>query len=68
MATLLVNLLILCVIAVVVFLVAKYILTEAEADPPIRKIVLILLLLLFLIALVNVISGGAVWGHMVVIN
>lgn len=62
-ATFLLNLLILAIAAVVVFLVAKYILNEAEADPIIRKIVLLILLILFLIALANVVSGGAIWGH-----
>lgn len=67
-ATFLLNMLILAIAAVVVFLIAKYILNEAEADPVIRKIVLLILLILFLIALANAVSGGAIFGHPIVVN
>jgi hypothetical protein len=67
MLNFLVNFLILVVIAVVVFYVVKYILDAAEADPPIRKIVLLILLLVFLIAVVNLISGGIMWAPVVVV-
>ena len=67
MLNLLLNFLILVVIAVVVFYVVKYILDAAEADPPIRKIVLLVLLLVFLIAVANLLSGGFLWGPVVVI-
>lgn len=68
MLTFLVNFLILVIVAVVVFYVVKYILDAAEADPPIRKIVLLVLLVVFLVAVANLVSGGALWGPVVVIN
>jgi len=64
----LVLFLILAVMAVVAFLVVKYILDQAEADPPIRKIVLLILLVIFLIALFNLISGGTLWPNPVVVR
>lgn len=60
---LLINLLVLVIIAVVVFYVTKFILDQAEADAPIRKIVLLILLLVFLIAVANLLSGGVLWSH-----
>lgn len=59
--TLLVNLAILLVVAIVVFMVVKYVLTEAEADPALRKIVLLILLIVFLIGLMNVLTGYTMW-------
>jgi hypothetical protein len=59
--TLLVNLLILVVVAVIVFYLAKWLMGEAELDPPIRKIVLLLLGVMFLIWLINIFSGGSMW-------
>lgn len=58
---LLVNLLILLTLAVVVFLVAKYILKVAEADADLRKIVLVILLLVFMLMLINVLTGHSLW-------
>lgn len=58
---LLVNLMILLAIAIVVFLVAKYILKIAEADPDLRRIVLIILLLIFVVMLFNVVTGFPMW-------
>lgn len=58
MVAILVNLLILFVAAVIVFYVAKYIMGEAELDPPIRNIILLILGVLFLIWLINIFSGG----------
>jgi len=55
------EILILVVVAVVVFLAAKYILGEAEVDPPIRKIVLLIIGLLFLVWLANIISGHQIF-------
>lgn len=68
MLTFLVNFLILVVVAVVVFYVVKYGLDAAEADPPIRKIVLLIVLVVFLVAVVNLLAGGALWGPVVVIR
>jgi len=68
MLTLLVNFLILVVLAVVAFYVVKYLLDQAEADPPIRKIVLLIVLLAFLVAVVNLISGGPFWGPLVIVG
>lgn len=64
----LLNFLILAVVAVVVFLVTKYILDASEADPVIRKIVLLILLLIFLVAVANTVSGGAIWRQAVIVN
>lgn len=64
----LVNFLVLMVVAVVVFYVVKYILDAAEADPPIRKLVLLILLLVFLIAVVNLLTGGVMWGPVIVVG
>lgn len=68
MVGLLVNFLVLVIIAVVVFMVVRYILDAAEADPPIRKIVLLILLIVFLVAVLNLFSGGIIWGNPVVIG
>ncbi len=57
MGGLLMEVLILVVAAVVVFLAARYILDQAEADPPIRKMVLLIIGLLFLVWLANIITG-----------
>lgn len=67
MVNTLVMFLVLVVMAVVVFLVVKYILDQAEADPPIRKIVLLILLVVFLIAIINLLSGGALWPNPVIV-
>jgi hypothetical protein len=64
----LLNLLILVVVAVVVFLVAKYIMGEAELAGPIRQIVLLVLGLFFLIWLVNIFAGHPMWGPVVRMN
>lgn len=61
MVAVLVNILILIVVAVIVFMAAKYIMGEAELDAPIRKIVLLVLGILFLIWLVNIFSGGQIF-------
>ena len=68
MMTLLVEFLVLLVIAVVVFYAVKYILAEAEADPPIRKIVLLILLVMFLIAVANILTGHKMWGPIIRID
>lgn len=68
MVALLINLLVLVLIAVVVFLVAKYIMAEAEAPAIIRQLVLLILLVLFLIATINLIGGHPLWGPMVVVG
>lgn len=68
MLTLLVNFLILVVLAVVAFHVVKYLLDQGEAEAPIRKIVLLILLLVFLVAVVNLISGGPLWGPMIIVG
>ncbi len=57
----LLNLLILVIAAVIVFMVAKYIMGEAELAPPIRQIVLLILGLAFLIWLFNIITMGRIW-------
>lgn len=67
MAVILINLLLLLVVALVVFLVARYILDQMEADPPIRKIVLLILGLLFLIWIVNIFTGHAFFGPVIVV-
>jgi hypothetical protein len=64
----LLEFLILAVVAVVVFLVTKYVLDQAEADPPIRKLVLLILLLMFLVAIANTLSGGTLFGRVVVLR
>jgi hypothetical protein len=68
MLTVLLNLLILFVVALLVFYVAKYVLAEANADEPIRKIVLLVLLIVFVVALVNIITGHAMWGPVIVVR
>lgn len=68
MVNFLISFLILVIVAVVVFYVVKYILDAAEADPPIRKIVLLILLVVFLIAVLNLVSGGILWGNPVVVK
>lgn len=68
MINLLVSFLVLVIVAVVVFYVVKYILDAAEADPPIRKIVLLILLVVFLIAVLNLVSGGMIWGNPVIVG
>jgi hypothetical protein len=64
----LVSLLVLVIIAVVVFYVTKYILDAAEADPPIRKIVLLILLVVFLVAVLNLATGGIIWKQPVLVT
>lgn len=61
----LVELLILVIAAVVVFLVARYICDQAEFDPPLRKIVLLIIGIVFLLWLVNVIAGHPFVGPVV---
>jgi hypothetical protein len=65
MLTLVVNLLIWLLIAVIVFWAAKWIMAEAEVGEPVRKIVLLVLLILFLIVLINAVAGGPMWGPVV---
>lgn len=67
MLTLLVNLLILIVIAVVVFYVAEWLMAKGDLDAPIRKIILLILCIVFLIALINVVSGHPMWGPIVIV-
>lgn len=62
MIDILLNLLFWVVVAVVVFLVVKYIMGEAELDPPIRKIILIILGIVFLVLIVNSLTGHRMWG------
>lgn len=64
----LINFLVLVIVAVVVFMVVKYILDAAEADPPIHKIVLLILLVVFLVAVLNLFSGGVIWGNPIVVG
>ncbi len=64
----LVELLILVIAAVVVFYIAKYIMGEAGFDPPLVKIILLIIGLVFLVWLVNVVSGGAVFGRVLVVR
>ena len=66
--TLLLNLLILVIAAVVVFMVVKYIMSEAGFDPPLQKIVLLIVGLVFLVWLVNVVTGGSLFGNVVVVR
>lgn len=68
MINILVSFLVLVVIAVVVFYTVKYVLDAAEADPPIRKIVLLILLVVFLIAVLNLMTGGAMWPNPVIVR
>lgn len=60
MFNLLINILILVIVGVVVFLVAKWLMGEAEIGDPIRKIILLILFLVFIILLIAVVSGQRV--------
>lgn len=68
MINFLISFLILVIVAVVVFYVTKYILDMAEVDPPIRKLVLLVLLVVFLIAILNLVSGGVLWKQPIIIG
>ena len=61
MIPILVNILILLIVAVVVFLAAKWIMAQADFDPPLQKIILLILGLVFLLWLVSIITGGSVF-------
>lgn len=61
----LIEFLILVILAVVVFYFLRWLLDQAEADLPIKKIVLLIALIIFLVALANLLTGHSMWGPII---
>lgn len=65
MLGILLNLLVLVIVAVVVFMIVKYLMTKAGFEAQLQQIVLVILGLMFLIWLVNILSGGVIFNNVV---